>query len=60
MKPEVRTTPAMAHDEMAGQWMKDKNFQAEYARQADVVRTKLEKVGIAEQDVDNAVAWARR
>ncbi len=29
-------------------------------RQAQAVREKLEKLGITEQDVDDAVAWARR
>lgn len=29
-------------------------------QQAQAVREKLEKLGITEQDVDDAVAWARR
>jgi hypothetical protein len=29
-------------------------------QQAQAVRDKLEKLGISEQDVDDAVAWARR
>lgn len=29
-------------------------------RQAQAVREKLEELGITEQDVDDAVAWARR
>jgi len=29
-------------------------------QQARAVRDKLEKLGISEQDVDDAVAWARR
>jgi hypothetical protein len=32
MKPDVRTPPTMAHDEMVAEWMKDADFQAEYAR----------------------------
>lgn len=29
-------------------------------QQADAVRAKLEALGIDEQDVDDAIAWARR
>jgi len=29
-------------------------------QQAQAVRDKLEKLGITEQDIDDAVAWARR
>lgn len=29
-------------------------------RQAEAVREKLEKLGISEQDVEDAIAWARR
>lgn len=27
---------------------------------ADAVRAKLEKIGITEQDIDDAIAWARK
>ncbi|HHH46543.1 MAG TPA: AbrB/MazE/SpoVT family DNA-binding domain-containing protein [Thiotrichales bacterium] len=29
-------------------------------RRADEVRAKLEKLGISEQDIDDAIEWARR